>query len=190
MVDCWEVLGRLALDAGFRAAMAANVQTIPYTPVDDKIRLMIPGTQYDAARAVIRTRIPGRPTSLMSTGELLYLFSHELLRQDLDAVAASIPAATIATIPANASPLFYSALGAMIMDEEILFSFKNGLFDDVDFGAVDQKPILTALALHLPFESATSKLRNDGWEPDCECRSIFYLGHLHPTGRHHITLAK
>jgi hypothetical protein len=180
MVDLWEVLGRFVTNDSFRQSLYAI--PVGYYPLDPSgAALIIPADRYNTARHMVTLVITDGPVSLMTVGELLLMLSSQKFRVLADDLVAAIKSSNVST--AGRSKLFYTAVGAMILDDSLRNIFYNKGFDAVQFGSLSQpeRDDLTTLADPAsPVGAKANVACALFWLPRCHDKFNFYTNHVHP----------
>ncbi len=185
MIDFWEVFGRLTTNDTLRNSLYARFSAVAYSAPKSGWAT-IPQKNYTDAGTLLGAVVPG-PLSIFCLGEILWALSSKTFRDGLDELAASVQAAGVIT--ANRSPWFYTALGVMSVDGQVLGDFAQGgqKFDDNNFSVLTkaERDDITQLAcdadVMLQAKTLCQTLWGQGcldklqfWEPDAQ------HPHLHP----------
>jgi len=176
MIDAWEIIGRVLTDADFRNTVLKCGSTKPY-PVNATSRADIPDDDYDRLRDAVGTKVKG-PISLMALGEMLIAMRIPGLKEPLGKLAAAICNTGVNTT--DRTPLFYAALGAAMVDQELLkqlpYDVKRFGFDLTQKDEDDLKNIITdqnVIDAEDPFCMSC-------WSEGCNLKMLYWEGHLHP----------
>jgi hypothetical protein len=175
MTDAWEIVGRLLTDADFETAVFGGVYSGPY-PMNTSNRVSIPQADFDTLRSAVSTKVKG-PLSLMGLGEILVAMRIANFRNVLDALAKTIANTGVNT--AGRDPVFYQALGATMVDRQLMAQIP-GKFQNFGFNLGAAQPDATTIvtdnnviAAMLPFCAAC-------WEKGCLLKTLFWPEHVHP----------
>ena len=183
MVDFWMTIGRALSN---ETVLETLLEALP--PKDYPIHVPLRGfvfakEDYDRARSAVvgglkAANLPAYPVSLMALGELLYTSSsaneHTNLREAVKMMKAH-------GIGDGQEPLFYTALGALMVDPAVRRMFEDGMFEEAMFGGLKEadKTTLGKVAADPEFHLVSNAFE-DLWVLDCFVRSAFYSGHVHP----------
>ncbi len=193
MVDAWEIFGRLATDDAFRRAIFKGPFQ-PHYAIDKCCCAIVLNEDYDRARDIINQHgLRGRPISLMALGELLVARTVQGFMDAVQKLASSITdaAGSLNIAIGGRSVLFYTAFGAMIVDKQFrsrALASANA-FDLLGFCAVlpaDRTDLRQLFGYEvgeqktMVVSGASDQFCNLFWEPHCNLRTVFYLGHVHP----------
>jgi hypothetical protein len=189
MIDFWEVFGRLMTHSNFRHRLYKDIRAGYYGTDATKQRIKIPKKRYDQARKHLYRIMPHRPISLMVAGELLMCISSDKFRIGGEKLAIEIGKTGVSTI--GRRPLFYAALGLMLLDDNVRAAFKSSDFDTTNFGLLDSQDQedLQMLAACSPLQIKANSLCNIFWGPACFDKFVFYdvtrgpskIQHMHPS---------
>lgn len=183
MIDLWMTIGRALTN---ETVLNALLTALP--PQDYLIDVYFRGfrfspADYDRARDAIRSGLSAAgivpyPVSLMALGELLYTSStideHKTLRKAQHLMQSE-------NIGNSRDPLFYTALGASMVDPAVRQLFASGRFQDVMFDALNpaDRALLTKIASASQFHHLSGEFEDSKWTPDCDLRLVFYGDHCH-----------
>jgi hypothetical protein len=190
MVDFWEVFGRLVTSDRFREDLYDAIPTgfDKVMSVDTGSRLDIPESKYTAARDQIATVMDG-PVSLMSAGELVMCIEFQPFRDRTDLLAEQVGDTGVNT--RRRRPIFYQALGLMLLDAPVLDLFAHGDFEDAQFGTLNARDRrdIKKIAKDKQVKSQANMLCALFWVPDCFDKLFFYTSTVkvdgRPRQRHH-----
>lgn len=188
MTDFWELLANTVLNDQFRAKLFI-AQTGKYTFDQSNFSVAIPAADYTALAALVSPADPtlpavirGRPLSLMGLGELLYSISFQQFRDLVSQLA--LDAKALGVKGDGRSPLFYAAVGALIVDAGVRSLFHQGFFDQAGFGSLaqgtDRADLQKLSDPQVAFAIDSAKLCAFLWSPRCHVRVFPYDGHTHP----------
>ena|ERR1700733_13793164 len=175
MIDAWEIIGRLLTDADFETAVFGGVYSGPY-PMNTSNRVSIPKTDYDALQAAVSSKVKG-PMSLMALGEILVAMRVPNFRNVLAALAKAIAATGVNT--AGRDPVFYQALGASMVDMQLLAQIPNR-FQKFGFNLGAAQPDATTIVTDSAVTAAAQPFCDACWERGCSLKTIFWPAHVHP----------
>ncbi len=209
MLDLWEIFGRLVTDDDFRGAVFngnfSGTVAMPYQEKNDTAtppvrmrRMDIPPTDYMNLRYVVSLKV-AKPISLMALGEVVYAMTQNGFIDDMNKLAATLQqkfaGQTPPFDPSDKTPDFYRALGALVLDQNLLDLFVNSnggsspVFDTYGFGPLfgdDLQAVFEAFqpdAGEVGF-SATylgcQTVCDGSWVPDCNDIAVEWAGHTHP----------
>lgn len=181
MVDFWEVLGRLVTNDTLRNDIYKRFSTGDYAIDGAEHGFVIPRDHYNVAREEVAKVISERPVSLMTLGELLFALSQDVVRDLIVKMANVIKTSAISV--AGRSALFYTGLGAMIIDDTVRNAFDNNQFDAIQFKALSLAERTDLAALAKPsgaLKSLANEMCGRSWDPDCSAKFNFYDHHTHP----------
>jgi len=175
MTDAWEIVGRLLTDVAFETAVFGAAYSGPY-PMNASNRVSIPETDYKALKAAVSTKVKG-PISLMALGEILVAMRLPNFRSALDTLAKAIAAAGANTT--GQEPIFYQALGATLVDMQLLAQIPNK-FQNFGFDLGGAQPDATKIVTDNHVIAAAQPFCNSCWAKGCLMKTIFWSDHIHP----------
>lgn len=178
MVDFWEVFGRMLTNDTFRKDLYKACPDSVYSvgvevPSLGNKGLDIPADKYDIARKVVAKVITDGPISLATCGELLMILSSRVFRGLANDLAAKIQSCVNT---ANGSKLFYIAIGCMMLDGYVFDQFGQGVFDDLQFGALTglERDAISTLATTFKVKKAANKACAEFWDIACSDDYQYY----------------
>jgi len=181
MIDFWEMFGRLTTDADLRQALLDRFTEGAYAAPSNGWAT-IPQGDYDDARQIVNL---SGPASIMGLGEMLWCLSSAEFRDKLADLVQAIADTGVAT--AQRTNWFYTALGLMSVDGEILDDFATGGFDDNRFGMLTdaERADIKKLASDAQVVATATKLCQSEWAQGCSDKARFWAPddehpHLHP----------
>ncbi|MGA7241410.1 MAG: hypothetical protein WBY44_37350 [Bryobacteraceae bacterium] len=172
MVDFWEVLGRMLTNDNFRGRLyRAFPKPTWYDTGQEAATLVnwglkIPAGHYKKARNIVKDVVKDGPVSLQTLGEILMVLSSQHFRDNADQLAKAIQA-TVNT--QGNSKLFYIGIGCMVLDGSVRVSFKNAIFDDVQFGNLSglEQDALATLAGNTRVKELSYDACQEFWDIAC-----------------------
>ena len=177
MIDFWEILGRTVLDDVFRGQMFDSFATSTATVApNNPFACRFQDADYETARSLVVQRMG--PVSLMGLGEwlMLAILHRAGARPQVNDLATA--ASRVLNGYQPAAPVFYPALGAMIIDAA--FRRELVLGNEKDYGFTLLPPDrakLVALAADAAFEHYTDDFHNYNWSEACKDMAIQFTGH-------------
>ena len=186
MNDFWQAFGRLAADDKFRNAVYKQFPVYNYEYDSNKKGIVIDEKYYDDLRKIIVGKMPQVPMSLMALGEILMCVSTDLFRDGFSELVDSIKATGIKL--RNRSPLFYTALGLLLIDGPIVLAFAKGgnYFNRLQFGRLtklERRDIVTIARDNTIILHASGVCYNY-WSSGCYSQYSYYANHIHPTPKY------
>ena len=185
MLDFWEVFGRLATDDDLRETLYCKFPVGYYHFDKPRRGLRIPEGNYDAARELIAATIPRRPLSIMGLGETLLCISTQVFRDDFDKLIDAIDKTGVDTY--DRSGMFYTALGLMLVDGNVLFQFAGGEFEASQFGDLGprERQDIGKLAQDEDVRYNATEVCNIYWSEGCNSKYLYWQPsvespHVHP----------
>jgi hypothetical protein len=183
MNDFWQVFGRLAADDDFRKTVYRHFPVQDYPSDEDDCGIVIHQRDYDDLRPMIAKTNPYLPMSVMALGEILMCISTDLFRTGFHELITAIKDSKVPL--ANRSPLFYAALGLMLIDGQIVGDFATdpNSFDRHQFGKLTdpEKADLVTIARDNNITRHANSVCYDYWSSGCNAQYSSYDKRVHPT---------
>jgi hypothetical protein len=181
VIDFWEMFGRLTTDDNLRLALLNRFAVGAYAAPDNGWA-KIPQGDYDDARQIVNL---SGPASIMGLGEILWCLSSADFRAKLGDLVTAVGNTGVAT--AGRSSWFYTALGLMSVDGQVLTDFAAGRFDDNQFGMLTdpERTDIRTLASNPDVVDKATRLCRSEWSEGCSDKALFWSPdaqhpHLHP----------
>jgi hypothetical protein len=142
----------------------------------------IPQGDYDDARRIVNL---SGPASIMGIGEILWCLSSADFRAKLADLVTAVGNTGVAS--AGRGNWFYTALGLMSVDGQVLADFAGGRFDKNRFGMLtaSERADIQALASNPRVVATATELCRSVWSEGCSDKAQFWSPdaehpHLHP----------
>jgi len=179
MIDAWEIIGRWVTDAAFATAIF-NTNSATGYPLNATHRVKIPEQNFTNLRAVVASKL-NSPVSLMALGEILVAMRFPKFGEAHEGLKQAIAGTAVNTT--NRNSLFYTALGAAIVDPKLRQQIATGSKQWSDFGfhltqndVTDANAILRAPAV----QSTADVFCMRCWSEGCNLKTEFWPSHAHP----------
>ncbi len=170
MIDFWEMFGRLTTDNNLRQELFNRFQVGAYASPQYGWAV-IPRGDYDSARQIVNL---SGPVSIMGLGELLWCLSSADFRTKLADLVTALGESGIAT--AAKSNWFYTALGLMCVDGQVLADFAAGRFDKNRFGMLsgEESDDIQKLASNENVVETATRLCLSEWAGGCNSKAQYW----------------
>ena len=176
MVNYWMIIGRAATSTEVRKAVQESLPPRAYRIDVNRRSFRFSRDEYQLARDVVRRGLEAAglvvvPMSLIELGELLYASCYQEVHESLSLLSEMMKRYDIS---AKRQPLFYSALGLAIVDQEAARMFRGGHFKEAMFDGLtddDCETLRKVLSDH-ELQKHTSQLSRICWEPDCTSKGF------------------